>query len=166
MIPGSLTTPRVSPIMLMLMLMLILVQHSDTACHAPKSHSRIGAHMGARGNLPPLSPAPAGSRPALAAEAAGRKATSCAACARPDGSAAGPEVQHPKRATEAPATPPWHSLALAPGACAVLGLLAGFSGAILHRPAISLLLYGLAYFAGGWEAALEAFRALRRGIQF
>ena len=72
------------------------------------------------------------------------------------------QAVQPKRGTEASATPSWHSLALAPVACAVLGLLAGFSGAVLHRPAFSLLLYGLAYLAGGWVAALEALRALRR----
>jgi Cd2+/Zn2+-exporting ATPase len=43
-----------------------------------------------------------------------------------------------------------------------LGILAAVSGVVWEASALSLILYALAYLAGGWEATWEALGALRR----
>ncbi|MGD2122236.1 MAG: HAD-IC family P-type ATPase, partial [Gemmatimonadota bacterium] len=58
--------------------------------------------------------------------------------------------------------PSWRPLAVSTAACAVFGVLAALSGAVLEVSALSLTLYALAYLAGGWEATWEALRALWR----
>lgn len=54
----------------------------------------------------------------------------------------------------------WQPLAFSAGACALLGLLGAGAGTLLDRPALALLLYALAYAAGGWEAMWKALKAL------
>ncbi len=56
----------------------------------------------------------------------------------------------------------WKPLALSTGACALFGILgvsfSGFQGS----PPPSVVFFSLAYLAGGWEATLEALRALKK----
>jgi len=68
-----------------------------------------------------------------------------------------------QRSPEEGGSPPWQSLAVSTGACAVFGILGAVSGRVLEIQALTLTLYGLAYLTGGWEATWEALRALRRG---
>ncbi len=72
------------------------------------------------------------------------------------GSRAEPDASEPQERS-------WQPMAWSTGACAASGLLGAGMGSFLHQPSLALLLYVLAYLAGGWEAAREALRALRRG---
>ncbi|MFH1763201.1 MAG: HAD-IC family P-type ATPase [Gemmatimonadota bacterium] len=58
--------------------------------------------------------------------------------------------------------PPWQSLAISTGSCALFGISGAVTGNLIDRPALSLVFFVLAYLAGGWEATWEAFRALRK----
>ncbi len=70
----------------------------------------------------------------------------------------------PERGAEAPSSPEWKALAWSAAVCGSVGL-AGFAGqrlGLLPRPwfvALSLI----AIAAGGWDAALETWRNLRKG---
>jgi len=72
------------------------------------------------------------------------------------------DTRSSSRPREEARAPPWQSLALSTGACALFGILGAGAGAIGELSSPSLIFYGLAYLAGGWEAAWEALRALRK----
>jgi Cd2+/Zn2+-exporting ATPase len=54
-------------------------------------------------------------------------------------------------------------MAVSTGLCAGAGILGAVAQVGLGQPGLALVFYGLAYLAGGWEAAWEASTALRRG---
>jgi len=56
----------------------------------------------------------------------------------------------------------WQPLAFSTLLCAVFGILGAGSQSLLDLPLLSRLLFIAAYLAGGWEAAVEALKALRR----
>ncbi len=56
----------------------------------------------------------------------------------------------------------WKALAISTGACAFFGILGAVAGAFAGDSGMGLAFFALAYLAGGWEAAWEALRALRR----
>jgi len=58
--------------------------------------------------------------------------------------------------------PGWRPLAISTAACALFGLMGAGVHGLLGLQGFGMALYALAYLAGGWEAALEALRALRR----
>ncbi len=69
-----------------------------------------------------------------------------------------------------PAAPPvdseedhrWQPLAFSTAACAVFGLMGAGAQNVLHQVGLGLVFYAMSYLAGGWEAALEAAKALRK----
>lgn len=69
----------------------------------------------------------------------------------------------PGTVEEAPAHPSWKPLALSTATCAAFGLAAAGTQLWMEREVLTLLLYAVAYAAGGWEATREALRALVRG---
>lgn len=74
------------------------------------------------------------------------------------------EPPSPPGRREVPREPSWQALAFSTGACALFGILGGVVDAVWGRSALSLLFYGIAYLAGGWEATWEALRALRGAL--
>ncbi len=56
----------------------------------------------------------------------------------------------------------WQPLALSTVACALFGLMGAGAQGFLGQPRLGLILYGIAYLAGGWEATWEALKALRK----
>lgn len=58
--------------------------------------------------------------------------------------------------------PGWQPLAASTAACALFGLMGAGAQDLLELQSLGLAFYAVAYLAGGWEAALEALRALRR----
>lgn len=74
-------------------------------------------------------------------------------------------VESPTQAgeSEPPEDRSWQALAFSTGLCALAGMAGALAQVVLHWPRVALLLYAVAYVAGGWEAAREAVRALLRG---
>ncbi len=68
----------------------------------------------------------------------------------------------PTRDGEAEDAHRWHPLALSTAGCALFGVLGAVAQGLLNQPNLGLVLYGIAYLAGGWEATWEALKALRR----
>jgi len=68
----------------------------------------------------------------------------------------------PTRVGEADDAHRWHPLALSTAGCAFFGVLGAVAQGFLNQPSLGLVLYGIAYLAGGWEATWEALKALRR----
>ena len=71
-------------------------------------------------------------------------------------------TQLPKTGEETKGFHSWKPMALSTGACALFGILGvSFSG-FNESPHFSLVFFSLAYVTGGWEATLEALRALKK----
>jgi Cd2+/Zn2+-exporting ATPase len=84
------------------------------------------------------------------------------ACGNPEPDRLVDNPKSPSQPREGAGAPPWQSLALSTGACALFGISGAVADALLGRGSVSLALYALAYLTGGWEATWEALRALRR----
>lgn len=72
------------------------------------------------------------------------------------------DLKPPPKNGSGPDSARWRTLALSTGACALFGVLGAVAEAVLGRSSLSVALYVVAYLTGGWEAAWEALRALRR----
>jgi Cd2+/Zn2+-exporting ATPase len=70
---------------------------------------------------------------------------------------------HPHGATEDEGQEEWGVLAWLAGACLVFGLLGVLSESLHSVKELTVGLYILAYLSGGWDAAIDAMRQLRKG---
>ena len=81
---------------------------------------------------------------------------------RPHAPAPGGPPPVKKGEAEGEGAHPWQPLALSTAACAFFGLSGAGAQHLLDQPLLGLVLYGIAYLTGGWEATWEALKALRK----